>query len=223
MEKHGGPFSDAESEKAQDVTSAESRHDPMSIPQLDGRSDLTMVDAHAGDPQLATFSETMSSSNCENDLYASEWADDRKEASPSPTPCPSTPDVEHSAIEDDILPDSPKSTDSHGKWLYPPRRIQYIGAFIEPCATLTQEVRAALWLWKAASKAQIYSEQHMEKVRYNNYLSSEQKRQQAKEFQIEIDDYGEEEIRQYEELAGFSKKACYGNVLSEMVRRVENH
>ena len=216
--ENGGLLStdtDTGSETEQDDTLGESRHDPMSIPQLDGDSDLTMVDA------LATSSNKTGKTSGKNDLYASRWAD-AEEAEASP-PTPKRPRTPSSPSKDDsILPDSPASTDSQGQWLYPPRRIQYIASFIEPSATLTPEVRAAVWLWKAASKAQISWDQHMEKVR-SEYPSMQERQQAKEEFQIEIDDYGEEEIRQYEELAGFTKRACYGNVLSEMLRRVGRH
>lgn len=190
----------------------------MSIPQLDGPSDLIMVDAQSITCGAAKRSEKISES-----IYASRWATtDNGEAEASlPPRRSSTPEPEHLPAEDDMLPDSPGSMDSQGQWLYPPRRVQYIAAFIEPSATLTPETRAAVWLWKAASKAQLYWDEHMEKVQYN--CLSVQKSQQAKEIQIEIGDYGEDEIRGYEELAGFSKKACYGNVLSEMLRCVEKH
>ncbi|KAL9533389.1 hypothetical protein SMMN14_02036 [Sphaerulina musiva] len=249
---------DSPSEKAHDTVIEESFHDPFGVSQVDGASDAIQATAYASKPSAGNLDREIleASRNSNTNLYASKWAvfegeNDTEEESPTPAAASSQPAAQPSTPEPTTDPDkgstqpvsdppSPAaSTDSHGQWQHPPRRIQYIAAFICPSATLTPEVRAAVWLWKAASKTQLDWNRHLEKARGNydfdyvyekqSSLSSspssasqshpKQPQQTVHEFDIESDEYGMEEIQQYEELAGFRKIDCYGNVLSEMVRR----
>ncbi|KAF2216509.1 hypothetical protein CERZMDRAFT_104765 [Cercospora zeae-maydis SCOH1-5] len=188
--------------------------EPSDIPQLDGgeeqESDRDTVPVHKPD-------ETGGANGNNGGLQASRWATmDHEVAQPRPARL-LTPEPGQDETDEDRSSASPASIDSAGEWRHPPRRIQYIASFIEPSATLPAEYRAAVFLWKAASKTQLSWEQHLEKLRClreDHTGTSLLVGQIEKDFQIENDDYDEEEIRIYEAQTGLRKKDCYGNMLT---------
>ncbi|KAM3423023.1 hypothetical protein BST61_g496 [Cercospora zeina] len=195
--------------------------EPLDIPQLDGDEDE--VSNCNAEPVHNTL-ETGGANGNNGGLRASRWATiDHEVAQPGPARLP-TPEPGQDKTDEDGAPASPVSIDSTGEWQYPPRRFQYIASFIEPSATLPPEYRAAVFLWKAASKTQLSWEQHLEKLRClreDHTGTSLLVEHTEKDFQIENDDYGEEEITTYEAQSGSRKKDCYGNVLSVVLAGVK--
>ncbi|KAI5367570.1 hypothetical protein Slin15195_G026990 [Septoria linicola] len=189
------------------------------IPQFDGSIDLRDPTTLASANHDTEHHHKHERPSC-NEMFASRWADANAEQQSQPTRV-QTPELAEISLEDETIPDSPASIDSIGNWQYPPRRLQHIAAFIEPSATLTEKERAAVLLWKAASKAQLYWDQHMRKVRQLRSGHNDEGTCEAKDCQIERDEYEESELKNYEELAGFVVKACYGNNLSEVLHWLE--
>ncbi|PIA99208.1 hypothetical protein CB0940_02563 [Cercospora beticola] len=197
--------------------------EPGDIPQLDGvEAEQPGFNGNGGPVRRVHEIEEPNGHN--GGLQASRWAHAKGEvpqASPARLP---TPEPGPDKATDDTTPDSPASIDSTGQWQHPPRRFQYIASFIEPSATLPAEYRAAVFLWKAASKTQLSWEQHLHKLkslRVDHTGDSLLAEQIEKDFQIEDDDYNEEEIRAYEHQTGSRKKDCYGNVLSVVLAWVK--
>lgn len=189
------------------------------IPQFDGSFDhldpITLASANKDIEHHQKHEGTSCSG-----MLASRWADADTEQPSQPLRV-KTPELAEISLEDGTIPDSPASIDSNGNWQYPPRRLQHIAAFIEPSATLTEKERAAVLLWKAASKAQLYWDKHMRKVRLLRSGHNDEGMCETKDCQIERDEYEESELKHYEELAGFVVKACYGNNLSEVLHWLE--
>lgn len=197
---------------------------PVDIPQLDGvESEHRGANGNGGPVRKVHEVEEPNGHN--GGLQASRWAHANSEVpQPRPARLP-TPEPGPHKTTDDVSPDSPASIDSSGEWQHPPRRIQYIASFIEPSATLPPEYRAAVFLWKAASKTQLSWKQHLHKLkslRMEHTGDSLLVEKIENDFQIENDDYGEEEIRAYEVQTGSRKKDCYGNVLSVVLAWVGN-
>ncbi|PPJ58650.1 hypothetical protein CBER1_03526 [Cercospora berteroae] len=198
--------------------------EPVDIPQLDGvESENHGANGNGGPVRKVHEIEKPNGHN--GGLQASRWAHANGEV-PQPGPARLlTPEPGPDKPTDDIAPDSPASIDSTGEWQHPPRRFQYIASFIEPNATLPPEYRAAVFLWKAASKTQLSWEQHLHKLkslRMDHTGDSLLAEHFEKDFEIEKDDYDEEEIRAYEAQAGSRKKDCYGNVLSVVLAWVRS-
>ncbi|GIZ46662.1 hypothetical protein CKM354_000978000 [Cercospora kikuchii] len=198
--------------------------EPVDTPQLDGvEPEHHGADGNGGPVRKVHEIEEPKGYN--GGLQASRWAHANPEAPQArPVRLP-TPEPGPDKMTDDKTPDSPASINSTGEWQHPPRRFQYIASFIEPSATLPAEYRAAVFLWKAASKTQLSWEQHLHKLkslRKDHTGNSLLVEQIEKDFQIENDEYGEEEIRAYEAQTASRKKDCYGNVLSVVLAWVKN-
>lgn len=150
---------------------------------------------------------------------------DSRHASHSPQLQVPTPGYTHYESDDeDITPTvSPQSTDSEGSWYYPPTRFQHIANFVKPGLSLSKKEKAAVWLWKAASKSQLRWDRHVQYARRLREQSSgvgEFKQPEEQHREMEDQDYEEEEVVHWEHITGIRKKDCHGNDLSEVLNKV---
>jgi len=100
-----------------------------------------------------------------NSLLASKHAPPPEELAPylavqAPHRSP-TPSIEE-LPETPGGPYTPGSTTSEGEWRSPPIRFQYLASFIQPGSSLDRTEKAAVEVWKAASKEQLHWQRHLE-------------------------------------------------------------
>jgi hypothetical protein len=138
---------------------------------------------------------------------------------------------------------SPDSTTSEGLWVHPPTRIQHLAEFFRVGNSLGEKERAAVELWKTASKEQIAWERHMERAEslrqhyamdvddmfepvmrgtaVKNTVKAGEKEETDQATETEEEDE-EAKVAAWEAKTGFYKKACRGRELSSVLADVRS-
>lgn len=123
---------------------------------------------------------------------------------------------------------SPKTLPKHGPLYnpqsersHPPTPTQHLAPFINPGNSISskEEVKAAIWLWKAASQEQLTRNLDLRQNHQPQSFSAEYALDTSREdYTIEGTDDDEEDIEEWEQLCLMRKSDCYGNNLSEVLR-----
>ena len=122
------------------------------------------------------------------------------------------------------LTSSPSSTMSNGDWRASPSRIQYLAKYIKPGNSLNETERAAVEVWKEASKVQLHWEEFRQKCNCTRHVYMDPTEPIAFEERIggsvdvEEKEIGVEEVE--EEKAGITKKWCYGKDLTAVLAEI---